>query len=348
MTYISALLETTTCLALVESSSKLFQTGHNPPQTPICLDSNLSVVEGCQALAEHKISSAPVYDAKQGGFIGMLDFKDLVAYVLEVFHKVPVEHSHAFEEQMEVTDIVKRAVGNKNDVPVALVSNLSQRNPLVAIDQNAPVKNALLEFQKGGVQRVVVVGSKGESQNRFVGVLSQSTVAAFIASKLGKLANPRPEPGLWPNGDRTIEELGLVKGTGSVVSITQDETVIEALAVMHKNHVSSVAIVDRSPGYQQLLGSISMSDMKEVFSKRGGYKHLYENCFKFFAQIRSTQGLENGGDDRVPSFVIHPTTTVIAALERMSSTHSHRMWIIEGNDRLVGVLSLSDFVKVMV
>lgn len=74
---------------------------------------------------------------------------------------------------------------------------------------------------------------------------------------------------------------------------------------------------------------------------------MYENAFKFFAGLRSAQGLANHGDDMAPSFVIHPTTTVIAALEKMAATHGHRVWVVEGGDRLVGVLSLSDFVKVM-
>jgi CBS-domain-containing membrane protein len=113
--------------------------------------------------------------------------------------------------------------------------------------------------------------------------------------------------------------------------------------------------VDRSAGYDKLIGNISMTDLKEVFAIRGGFKHLYENVFQFFRNIRMEQGLENG-DDRAPVFIVHPSTryfclcdnfSVIQSLEKMAATHSHRVWIVEGKDRLVGVISLTDFVKVM-
>lgn len=88
--FLAEVFQTTTCGELVNNAFSLKLAGHSPPSQPVCLDANLSVQEGCAALAAHKISSAPVYDANQGGFVGMLDYKDLVAYVLEVFHKVLV------------------------------------------------------------------------------------------------------------------------------------------------------------------------------------------------------------------------------------------------------------------
>jgi CBS domain-containing protein len=73
--------------------------GHRPPENPVCLDSSLTVSEGCAALSMHKISSAPVYDMNEGGFIGMLDFRDLITYVLEIFHKIP-RPQQSFDAEM--------------------------------------------------------------------------------------------------------------------------------------------------------------------------------------------------------------------------------------------------------
>ena len=71
----------------------------------------------------------------------------------------------------------------------------------------------------------------------------------------------------------------------------------------------------------------------------------YDNVFTFFKALRSKQGLEH--NDKAPIFAVHPSTSVIKALEKMSATHSHRVWVVEGADTLVGVISLSDIVKVM-
>jgi predicted transcriptional regulator len=95
------LLETN-CGQFLTKRSISHQTGAQPPSAPICLDSSLNIQEGSTALATHRISSAPVYDQQQGGFIGMLDYRDLAAYVLEVFHKIPKTGTHNFNATMVI------------------------------------------------------------------------------------------------------------------------------------------------------------------------------------------------------------------------------------------------------
>ncbi|KAJ3210341.1 cell separation during budding [Clydaea vesicula] len=287
----------------------LSSTGHAKPQQPICLDSKLTVHEGCQALAHYKISSAPVYDAAAGGFIGMLDFKDLVTYILKVFYKIPREIS-SYDAELEISDIVKKAMKDDKAVPIKFISNLSKNNPLIAVSYTSPVVHAIEEFKKSHIHRLVVVERTQDVSNKFIGVLSQSTVSAFIASKFA--------------GEKTVQELGLV--AGGVISITQDNTVLDALHTMHTHSISSVAIIDRTKGYERLLGNISMSDIKEILGDKGGYKHLFTNSFEFFTNLRSLQGLEAEGCDRAPNFTVHPKATLINAMEKMAATRSHRVW----------------------
>ncbi|KAI8814128.1 hypothetical protein BJ742DRAFT_848873 [Cladochytrium replicatum] len=340
-----------------------------PPQRPVCLDADLSVQEGCAALAAYKISSAPVYDHRLGGFVGMLDYRDLVTFVLEVFHKIPKTAPPAVDSEWEITDIVKRAVGDRQGVPIKLVSNLSQRNPLVSIAADASLLDAIKEFATSGVHRLVVLlppegGTEGGS--RFVGVLSQSTVAAFIAANLGKLAGKDSQllrslsssevvtPALaeaaakvgWPVGTRTLAELGFVH-TRPTIHITMQASLLDALYQMHQHDLTSIAIVDTTPGYLHLTGSITMTDIKSVLAEKAGFRKLYDNAFRFFATLRATQGLEAGGNDRAPVFVVHPNTTLLAAVEKMAATRTHRYWIVEGPEKLVGVVSLSDVMALL-
>lgn len=135
---------------------------------------------------------------------------------------------------------------------------MSHRNPLVALNANQPLQDALVEFQKGNVHRVVVV-EKRDGKNVFVGVLSQSTVAAFLSSKVGRLVVPKPALGLWPKGEKSVKELGLLDNRAPIVSITANDTVLDALYQMNQHSVSSVAIVEKGGGGDRLLGSLSMS-----------------------------------------------------------------------------------------
>ncbi|KAJ1551944.1 cell separation during budding [Cladochytrium tenue] len=419
-----AALEAVTCGNLVHAISKGSAGSAADaarPKVPICLDVELTVQEGCAALAQYKISSAPVYSPEAGGFIGMLDYRDLVAYVLEVFHKVPKEQQ-TFDAEMvrcclqaiafadndlltiirlygatktlqEVSDIVKRATMDRQSVPIRLVTNLSRRNPLVAVYANSTLSSAVEQFVANRVHRVVVLDApdptSDDPKSKFVGVLSQSAVAAVVVDRFGRLhaANaaaaasraaatgggvptspsspspPRPSahahhtggasgPSAWAAGSRSLAELGLVRG--EVYSVAPNDTVLDALYIMHEKSVSSVAIVDRAVGGSRLAGSISMTDIKEILSSRGGWRRLYEPCFRFFAALRSQQGLEaRAGADRVPSFTVHPSSALLAALEKMVATRTHRVWIVadgaanHADGDVVGVLSLSDVMPII-
>lgn len=323
------------------------------PALPVCLDAELTVVEGCQALAVHRISSAPVYSPEHGGFIGVLDYKDLAAYILEVFHKVP--HDVSFDAEMEVTDVVKRAHVNRNTVPIKLLANRGAGEDFLhtvfTTDSLLDVLPALMNRH-----RVLVLEAAETSPPppKFVGVLSQSDIIALVVSACGKTGHHRHGTIELPIASHSLRDLGLVRGT--VHSVAPTDTVLDALKLMHECSVSSVAIVDRSHGYDRLVGSVSMSDVKRILAVRGrGWNRLYDPCHEFFAAIRRDQAIEEaGGDTRVPSFVVHPDTTLISSLEKMAATRAHRVWVVESTtqgaavDKVVGVVSLSDIVPLLV
>ncbi|KAJ3201506.1 cell separation during budding, partial [Entophlyctis luteolus] len=126
--------------------------------------------------------------------------------------------------------------------------------------------------------------------------------------------------------------------------------VLDALYVMHTRHTSSVAIVNKLHGQMKLEGSISMTDIKEILSSRGGWKHLYDSCFRFFTQLRISQGLEANGSDRIPLFTVYPSTPLTSAIEKMVATRAHRVWIVsEGGVKteVVGVLEMADVMPVL-
>ncbi|KAJ3153756.1 cell separation during budding [Geranomyces michiganensis] len=273
---LDALFNSTTCGDLMRASDPASNKLASRPTHPICLDSELSVTEGCEALAANKITSAPIYDAAKGGFVGMLDYRDLVAFVLSVLHKVAKEDAPPpADATLEVTDIVKRALSNKGDVPIKLISNLSHLNPLVSVQASSSVKEAVEDFVHKRAHRLIVLEPDAEA-SQFAGILSQSTIAALVASRVGKLAgvsNPR-EKCIWPTGNKTLEEVGLVGK--EVVSVTPEDTVLDALHTMQEHHLSSVAIVERADDGNDLVGSISMTDIKMILSARNGWRRLYE------------------------------------------------------------------------
>lgn len=49
------------------------------------IDSESSIEAGCEVLVRNGISSAPVYNKKTNSYTGMLDYRDIVAFVLVAF-----------------------------------------------------------------------------------------------------------------------------------------------------------------------------------------------------------------------------------------------------------------------
>ncbi len=79
---LSQLLSQTTLKSLISQSSH---------KELILINADQTLKESCQTLSEHKISSCPVVDDK--GVMGVLDYSDLVKYVLQTLHKVPKERA---------------------------------------------------------------------------------------------------------------------------------------------------------------------------------------------------------------------------------------------------------------
>lgn len=73
---------------------------------------------------------------------------------------------------------------------------------------------------------------------------------------------------------------------------------------MNVKNISSVPIADDSKGILTITGSISITDIREVLSIKGGFKRLFQNCQSFFSSLRLHQGLERQGNDRYTKNIV--------------------------------------------
>lgn len=68
---------------------------------------------------------------------------------------------------------------------VKMVANISKVNPLIPVASTSPVIEAVRLLTEHHAHRVVIVEPTPDGSNRFAGILSQSLVCAYVASKLG-------------------------------------------------------------------------------------------------------------------------------------------------------------------
>ena len=78
--------------------------------------------------------------------------------------------------------------------------------------------------------------------------------------------------------------------------------------------VSSVAMLNSE---RQLIGSVSMSDVKYIFNTLE-FEWLWRPCHDFVSAVRSDQALlEHGGRDAAPVFGVRESATLEFAMKKM-------------------------------
>lgn len=87
-------------------------------QEVVEIDSQVAITDGCEVLVKKGISSAPVWNEQTKSYMGMLDYRDLVDFVLIAFRKKrlsPIaEEDHDTLEELKIDEIVYNAtVGDR-------------------------------------------------------------------------------------------------------------------------------------------------------------------------------------------------------------------------------------------
>ncbi|KAF9393413.1 cell separation during budding [Mortierella sp. AD011] len=186
--------------------------------------------------------------------------------------------------------------------------------------QNVPVK----------MVSVAVMDPTGN----LIGILSQSFVLDYLANHLSEF------PQLQPVMQQSVEQLGL---SGSkVLSVNGEAQVLDALLLMSKHSVTSLAVLDEQG---VLLGNISMTDIQHIMKDlRSSW--LWLSCFKFISNIRRKRGVETG-EDQYPVMDVNLRSTFGYTIAKLQATKVHRLWVANDSGLVEGVVSLTDVFKVL-
>jgi len=334
---IISILNTTPCCDLIKG------------QKPITIDSSVSVEEGCKILVEHQFTSAPVIDNKTGKIVGILDYRDLVAFILLVFSKEKDGANHDifldYDRGSKIKYIVENASklskeDENNKLSIHLLADLSLKNPTNTLLYNSPILKAIDIFSQG-IHRLLLVKEDGS----LYGILSQSDIVKYLASLFPiQVPGQKNDSIKWEIGEKPIR-LARPEIT-EVISVDRHATVMDALRLMYNSTISSVAIVENIGTKKTIRGSISMTDIKEVI-KHNKWRLLWYPVSSFFEEIRKKQEFENNGFDKVPVYTVGTETSVIKVIQKLAVTKGHRIWIVAEGDNLRSVYSLTDFMKLL-
>mmetsp|Transcript_5942 Transcript_5942/g.15459 ORF Transcript_5942/g.15459 Transcript_5942/m.15459 type:complete len:257 (+) Transcript_5942:156-926(+) len=250
----------------------------------------------------------------------MFDFADLAELLLAAMRKKNNDTADA-----ELESVLEGGLSTSSNV--RLVSDLSQRNPMVAIKSTESVKVAVLRLLEKSVHRLCVF----DADDAFVGVVSFSDILKLVADHVGRLDDLlRP----------SVEAKGLA--AKPPVQLSGDRPVLEALALMVERKVSSVAIVDETDGH--LLTAITTTDAKSII-KLKRFEHMRLDCREFAAQVRAKQALEDAhGRETFPFFAVHKDTSIKTLIAKLVAVRAHRLFVVDRN-KPVAVIEIPDIFR---
>lgn len=274
----------------------------------VTLTSTMSVPEACTVLTDNSILCAPVYDEDTKRYLGMFDWRDV---------GVALVHSLLKSTELKTP---------------ADIAEMSKVNVFYTVEQQANLITAMEYFGKG-VHRVLVTNPDKTCVDKdyFVGSISQSDALAHLSKYT-------QEAGL---GFVSVSEVMHEK----VTTVSEDCSVLEALACMQEHNVSSAPIVNAQGVLQ---GTISWTDVKYIFQLETSNTSFDLNrpCIEFVNHVRRTQGLkEHQGKDRVPVFWVREDDSLETVLKKMLATRAHRLWVKNSSEGLSGVISASDLLR---
>ncbi|KAG9221775.1 hypothetical protein CCMSSC00406_0006718 [Pleurotus cornucopiae] len=263
----------------------------------ISVDSDTSVEDACELLLSEDIMCLAVraqsQDANSPSYAGLFDFSDVNAFLT----LAATRHTFLPEflaQNPKIDGIVAAARAGR--VPVKLVSDLSEKNPLKTVRNDASII-ALLEVFAGGAHRVLV---KSESPDEpFIGMVSDRSLLSWFHSYAQRT------PSFCEYLSHPLSSLGLpsLNIHSSVVAASSVASVLDAMKLMSEEGVSSVAVVDEESG--ALLSAVSVTDIGKIVVPSESNQILSTPLQQFIAQIKEPDGSLDGADNLF-NFTIDP------------------------------------------
>lgn len=232
-------------------STKISELLQSQKQELVTVKSDADLSETFDIMIKKRIHSAPVIDPKTHQYVGILDMKDFVAYILWLFGD---KNKTSLENMAETTTDIM---------------NLWKKNPFVAILDSSPVWEALDYICKSRAHNIPVVDSK--SKVSVSAMLSQSTLISWISQQSSSVLEPINVP---------IEKL--LSSAKKLITVKHTDKMLSVYQTLYDNDIYGCAVVD---GEGKLVGNISVTDLQ--FSVNDNIDYLMNPSSKMLEHFTS-------------------------------------------------------------
>jgi len=296
-----------------------------PSVKVISIPSNATVAETLEVLSGNKILCAPVIDVNKKSdswldtYLGLVDMADIVSFALS---KVEV----AKNKSKGFAALVKEAKEfSTHQVKDILDSN--GHNPFVPLALTSSMRDAMLLLGKNHLYRIVVIDAE---KQELANVITQSAMVKVLGDNMKSFGH---------FGKKTLAELGLATQK-TIFSVALDNLAIDAFKLMLEKRVGAVPVLGVNG---QLVGNISVRDIRSAVAKPELWSTLFEPVSKFLSGMRA-----DSDDIMSPAISCNSSDTLEKVIGKLSTSRIHRVYVVDEKSQLVSVVSLSDVIGVFV
>jgi 5'-AMP-activated protein kinase regulatory gamma subunit len=294
------------------------------PDKVITIDSKSKLYAGFQTLLESNVLSAPVWDSTTNKYIGFLDIRDLVAFVVFVYDNQKVKDNSRLE------DLILHGVGQFTTATTdgVSVSYLSRRHKFVTVKETDTLEQATRVLSDQAIHRVPVVDEAGQ----LVNIISQSSLIQIISQYCVDITVDEP--------DLAISDLPSV-GSTPVLSVNKSESVINTFRILDLKNKSGIALIDNNG---RLVGTTTGKDLG-LFLKNPTLDTLNLPIFEHLQKIRAELI-----DIKTPCISVFPQDKLSRAVALLAATRVHRVFVVsdETHYHPIKVISITDILNYLI
>ncbi|XP_048958816.1 5'-AMP-activated protein kinase subunit gamma-1 isoform X1 [Canis lupus dingo] len=311
------------CYDLIPTSSKL-----------VVFDTSLQVKKAFFALVTNGVRAAPLWDSKKQSFVGMLTITDFIN-ILHRYYKSALVQIYELEEhkietwrEVYLQDSFKPLVcisPNARYIPrSSLTSSGSALWDLSLSPPSHSLFDAVSSLIRNKIHRLPVIDP--ESGNTLY-ILTHKRILKFL--KLFITEFPKPE-----FMSKSLEELQI--GTYANIAMVRTTTpVYVALGIFVQHRVSALPVVDEKG---RVVDIYSKFDVINLAAEK-----TYNNL-----DVSVTKALQHRSHyfEGVLKCYLHETLETI--INRLVEAEVHRLVVVDENDVVKGIVSLSDILQALV
>ncbi|MCJ1356173.1 MAG: AMP-activated serine/threonine-protein kinase regulatory subunit [Icmadophila ericetorum] len=278
----------------------------------IVLDTSLLVKKSLATLIQNGIVSAPLWDSKTSTFAGLLTTSDYIN-VIQYYWQNPEALSRIDQFRLNSLRDIEKAIG------VAPIETVS-------IHPLRPLYEACRRMLESRARRIPLVDIDDETKRAMVvSVVTQYRILKFVAVNVTETQLLR----------KPLRHLNL--GTYKNLETAKMETpVIEVIHQLVQYNISSVPILNSDGVVVNVFEAVDVITL----IKGGIYGGIYDEL-----NLSVGEALQKRSDDFPGIYTCSIDDRLDAIFDTIRKSRVHRFVVIDEENRLVGMLTLSDILE---